>query len=159
MTQEFLLDAVVEDLREFFKDYHLTNSLGVERVINVFPQDTPIREGDDESVDQEAPPEPYIIVRLVNGAIQDETAPHVVEVVLVACVCDRDPNRQGFRDALHIINAVWQHYITRRVVGGRYVVQYPFKWAVPDDDHHPYYYAGMSMTFEAPAVTMEEPET
>ena len=57
MTQEFLQDAVVEDLQDLFKGYRLKNSLGVEREINIFPYDTPIREGDDEAVDQEAPPE------------------------------------------------------------------------------------------------------
>ena len=46
MTQEFLQDAVVEDLQDLFKDYRLKNSLGVERAINIFSYDTPIREGD-----------------------------------------------------------------------------------------------------------------
>lgn len=159
MTQEFLQDAVVEDLQDLFKGYRLKNSLGVEREINIFPYDTPIREGDDEAVDQEAPPEPYIVVRVPGGNIQDETAPHVVEVILIACVCDRDKNRQGYRDAMHIINEIMHHYITKRLVGGRYMVQYPFKWVVPDDDTHPYYYAAVSMNIEATAVTMEEPET
>ena len=99
MTQEFLQDAVVEDLQDLFKDYRLKNSLGVERAINIFSYDTPIREGDDEAADREAPPEPYIVVRIPGGNIQDETAPHVVEVILIACVCDRDKNRQGYRDA------------------------------------------------------------
>lgn len=159
MTQEFLQDTMVEDLRDLFKDYPLKNSLGVERAINVFPYDTPIREGDDEAEDKEAPPEPYIVVRVPSGNIQDETAPHVVEVILIACVYDRDPNRQGYRDALHIINEAIHHYITNRTVGNRYMIQYPFKWVVPDDDNHPYYYAAMSMNVEIPAVTMEEPET
>ena len=159
MTQEFLQDAVVEDLRALFKGYRLKNSLGVEREINIFPYDTPIREGDDEAEAPEEPPEPYIVVRLPAGGIQDETAPHVVEVILIACVCDRDPNRQGYRDAMHIINEIMHHYITKRLVGGRYMVQYPFKWVVPDDDTHPYYYAAVSINIEATAVTMEEPET
>jgi len=159
MTQEFLMDVLVDDLKELFKGYRLKNSLGVEREINVFPYDTPIREGDDEAADLEAPPEPYIVVRLPDGNIVDETAPHVVEVILIVCVNDRDPNRQGYRDALHIINEIMRHYITKRRVGKRYMIQYPFKWVVPDDDTHPQYYAAMSMNIEAPAVTMEEPET
>lgn len=159
MTQEFLEDVLVEDLRELFKGYRLKNSLGVEREINVFPFDTPIREGDDEAEDREAPPEPYIVVRVPNGNIQDENSPHVVEAILIACVYDRNPDRQGYRDAMHIINEAIHHYITNRRVGKKYVAQYPFKWTVPDDDTHPYYFAAMSINFEAAAVTMEEPET
>ena len=62
MTQEFLQDAIVEDLEQLFSHYTLTNSLGVERAakIQVFSQFLPFREGDDEETDAEAPPEPYV---------------------------------------------------------------------------------------------------
>lgn len=58
MTQEFLQDAIVEDLKQLFSHYTLTNSLGVERAVKIVSQGLPIREGDDEETDAEAPPEP-----------------------------------------------------------------------------------------------------
>ena len=54
MTQEFLQDAIVEDLKQLFSHYTLTNSLGVERAVKIVPQGLPIREGDDEETDAEA---------------------------------------------------------------------------------------------------------
>ena len=60
MTQEFLQDAIVEDLEQLFSHYTLTNSLGVNRKIQVFSQFLPFREGDDEETDAEAPPETRI---------------------------------------------------------------------------------------------------
>ena len=66
MTQEFLQDAIVEDLKQLFSHYTLTNSLGVERAVKIVPQGLPIREGDDEETDAEAPPEPYGAVKLIN---------------------------------------------------------------------------------------------
>lgn len=159
MTQEFLQDAVVEDLKSLFSHYRLINSLGVEREIKVYPHDTPIRQGDDEAQDKEAPPEPYVVVRTMGGNIQDESGPHVVEIVLVIGVYDRDPNRQGYRDALHIVNEIYQHYAANGIVGRRYSLQYPIKWVTPDDDNHPYYFAAMALNFEAPAVSKEVPET
>lgn len=63
MTQEFLQDAIVEDLEQLFSHYTLTNSLGVDRKIQVFSQFLPFREGDDEETDAEAPPEPYVLVK------------------------------------------------------------------------------------------------
>ena len=36
MTQEFLQDAIVEDLKQLFSHYTLTNSLGVERAVDVY---------------------------------------------------------------------------------------------------------------------------
>ena len=38
MTQEFLQDAIVEDLKQLFSHYTLTNSLGVERAVKIVPQ-------------------------------------------------------------------------------------------------------------------------
>ena len=43
MTQEFLQDAMVADLKELFSHERLKNSLGVEREIQIYPQDVPIR--------------------------------------------------------------------------------------------------------------------
>ncbi|MEG1592801.1 MAG: hypothetical protein RR350_00240, partial [Oscillibacter sp.] len=72
MTQEFLQDAVVKDLKGLFLHSRLTNSQGIERAINIYAHDTPIRQGDDEGQDREAPPEPYVVVRTMGGTVQDE---------------------------------------------------------------------------------------
>lgn len=159
MTQEFLQDAVVEDLKGLFSHHKLENSMGVERVVQVFPQDLPIREGDDEETDPEAPPEPYVIVRLSEGELPAQDTRQTVDVVLVICVCDPDPNRQGHRDTLHIVNEIMHHYGTNGVVGKRYEVQYPIKWATQEEDTHPYYFAAVGLKFATPAIFKEVPET
>ena len=110
MTQENLQDAVVADLETLFKTYKLTNSQGVERVVRVFPQDLPIREGGDEETDPQAPPEPYVVVRLRQGELPAADTQQTVDVVLAVCVHDPDPNRQGYRDTLHIVNEIMRHY-------------------------------------------------
>lgn len=157
MTQEFLQDAIVDDLKTLFSHSRPANSQGVVRAVNVYAHDTPIRQGDDEGEDRDAPPEPYIIVRTLGGEIQGEDSAQMVEIILVICVHDRDPNRQGYRDALHIVNEVYRHYAVNGVVGKRYVLQYPIKWATPDGDSHPYYFAAMSLSFETPAICKEVP--
>lgn len=182
MTQEFLLDALVEDLERLFEGQTLKNSAGVERKIRVYPQDLPIRVGADiepepepvEETDQEAEqleeqppeetepedvPEPYVIVRMPSGEqpVQDER--QQVEVVLVICVYDPDSNRQGFRDALQIVNTIMHHYAADGLVGRRYMVQYPIKWVTQEEDNHPYYFAAMALKFDAPAIFKEVPET
>ena len=182
MTQEFMQDAIVEDLKKLFQGYRLKNSAGVERSINVFPQDLPIRAGGDiepepveepdleaeqledaepEQTEPEDVPEPYILVRIVNGDLpeQGEDERQNILVILVICVCDPDPNRQGYRDALHIVNSVLHHYGTDGLVARRYEVQRPIKWAIQDEDNHPYYIAAMALNFKAPAIFKEVPET
>ncbi len=173
MTQEFLQDAVVADLEQLFKGETLKNSAGVERRIQVFPQDLPIRAGadlepeldpeEDPDLEPEQPPEdvpePYVIVRIPGGELPNQDTRQQVELVLVICVYDPDPNRQGFRDALHIVNTILTHYGRNGIVGRRYEVQYPIQWVVPEEDTHPYYFAGMALKLAAPAIFKEVPET
>lgn len=177
MTQEFLLDAMVTDLEQLFKGETLKNSAGAEREIRVFPQDLPIRAGADiepepdsaeeeselgqpeEGPKQEDVPEAYVIVRLPVGELPAQNERQQVEAILVVCVYDPDPNRQGFRDALHIVNTIMTHYGKNGIVGRRYEVQYPIKWAVQEEDNHPYYFAGMALRLAAPAIFKEVPET
>lgn len=126
--------------------------------VQVFPQDLPFREGPDEA-EWDEPPDPYVIVRLPSGELPNQDTPQKIEAVLVICVKDPAPDRQGFRDALHIVNTVLRHYGENGVVGGRWVLQYPIKWAAQEEDTHPYYFAAMALTFEGPAIFKEVPET
>ena len=179
MTQEFLQDAVVADLEQLFKGETLKNSAGVERRIRVYPQDLPIRAGADiepdpveedleadqaegqttEETEPEDVPEPYVVVFLREGELPAQGELQNVDVVLVVCVCDPDPDRQGFRDALHIVNKIMTHYGENGIVGRRYEVQYPIKWVVQEEDKHPYYFAGVALKLAAPAIFKEVPET
>ena len=180
MTQEFLQDAVVADLEQLFQGETLKNSAGADRRIRVFPQDLPIRAGADiepepdpveedleagqlegqatAETEPEDVPEPYVIVRIPGGELPDQDARQQVEVILVVCVQDPDPGRQGFRDALHIVNTILTHYGANSIVGRRYEVQYPIKWVTQEEDTHPYYFAGMALKLAAPAIFKEVPE-
>lgn len=158
MTQEFLLDALTEDLAALFRHHRLKSSAGAERTVRVYPQGLPFREGPDEETEEE-PPEPYILVRLPSGELPDPGALQTLEVLLVICVQDPAPDRQGYRDALHIVNQILLHYGENGVVGGRWVLQYPMKWATQEEDTHPYYFAAISLAFEGPAIYKEVPET
>ena len=169
MTQEFLQDAVVADLEQLFQGETLKNSAGEDRRIRVYHQDLPIRAGadiepDPEPVEEDPEEEqledqPYVIVRVPGGELPDQDARQQVEVILVVCVYDPDPGRQGFRDALHIVNTIMTHYGKNGIVGRRYEVQYPIKWVTQEEDTHPYYFAGVALNLAAPAIFKEVPET
>lgn len=157
MTQENLLDAVVDDLRDVFAHTTLTNSMGASRAVQVYRQNLPFRVGTDEEPKEEEPPEPYVLVRLYQGELPAPDTRQKVDVVLTICVTDPDPNRQGYRDALHIVNTILTHYGANNIVARRYEVQYPIRWASQEDDSHPYYFAAMALNFEAPAIFKEVP--
>ena len=79
-----------------------------------------------------APPEPYVVVRLGGGKTESDDDQQIIDAVLVACVCDPDPGRQGYRDALHIINKIYHHYSACAVIGNRWEVLYPMEWTTQE---------------------------
>lgn len=157
VTQENLMDAIKSDLEELFQGLLLTDSLGNERRVRVFTQDLPIREGEDEESD--TAPEPYVLVRLQEGELGGNGERQSVSVVLVICVHDPSADRQGYRDALHIVNEILLRYGRCDIVRERYPIRYPIKWATQEEDTHPYYFAAMSLNLEAPAIFKEVPQT
>ena len=99
-------------------------------------------------------------VKLSDGEVTAQDARQTVNVVMVICVCDPDPNRQGYRDALHIVNEIVRHYERDGIVANRYEAQHPIRWAVQEEaETHPYYFAAVGLTFHAPAIFKEVPET
>ncbi|MFR8283727.1 hypothetical protein [Dysosmobacter sp.] len=163
-------DAIVADLADLFEGQTLPSSAGDRRPIRVYSQDLPIIEGLDETEDRtEEIPEPYIIVRTNEGNIPDANSAQEIDLILVVCTYDRNPNRQGYRDVLHIIQEIYGRYAKNPLVrikadsggvrGGPWSVKYPIKWVTQQEDTHPYYFGAMSLKFEAPAVRQEVPFT
>ena len=167
-TPEFLQDAIAADLADLFEGQTLPSSAGDRRPIRVYSQDLPIIEGMDETEDRtEEIPEPYIIVRTNEGNIPDANSAQEIDLILVVCTYDKNPNRQGHRDVLHIIQEIYGRYAKNPLVrikadsggarGGPWSVKYPIKWVTQQEDAHPYYFGAMSLKFEAPAVRQEVP--
>ena len=105
------------DLADLFEGQTFTSSAGDKRPIRVYPQDLPIIEGNDEGEDRaEEIPEPFIIVRINEGTIQNADSAQEIDVILVICTCDKDPNQQGHRDVLHIIQEIYGRYAKNPLV-------------------------------------------
>ncbi len=156
MTQEFLQDAVCEDLKRLFDGYRLVNGEGEEQEIRIFTQDLPIRRGADEDGDPDEKPEPYVIVRTPGGAVSGIDEPMNVDLILLICVCDPDPNRKGHRDCLRITKRILWFYNRHRITARRYEMLYPIQWTTNQEDTHPYYFAAISLKFEAQTIYAEE---
>lgn len=165
MTPDNLQNALVTDLLQLFAGETFASSTGDPRPLRVYSQEVPPMAGWDEADRQEEAPEPYIIVRLLEGSIADADSPQEVSVILVICLYDAGEQRQGHRDILHVIARIIERYGENRVVrpspdltgGSPFTAQYPIKWALQEDDTRPYYFGGVSLNFETPAIRQEVP--
>lgn len=161
MTPDVLETALAEELTALFTGYTLKNSAGNVVALNVFTQDTPVRNGDDEDETDatEETPEPYIVVKATSGNIASEDDPQAVTVVLVICVYDDATARQGHKDALHIIQKIYERFAKNPLLAGNFILKYPIDWVLQDEDTYPYYFGGMQFQFEVPAIQKEDPLT
>lgn len=169
MTAEFAADALAADLEDLFAGQLYRSSAGEKRAIRYFVNDLPVATGNDEDRSQDAQ-EPYIIARIMEGTIPEGDAAQEVQIVLVICLYDDRPDRQGYRDVLHIIHEITARYCKNPVIrlrpgsagarGGPYTVKKPIQWAIWNDSKaHPYYLGAVEFKLEIPTICPEVPFT
>ncbi|MCL2563602.1 MAG: hypothetical protein FWE08_06165 [Oscillospiraceae bacterium] len=164
MTPTFLLEDMKAELERLFAGHRLRNSLGDEKPIAVHIQDLPIREGPDRDGyadmdvsreqfgEEPKPPEPYILLRAKTGKIEDAEADHHVSVVILMCVADKETERNGHVDVLHLIHRVYERFAKNPVLNDKYIMNYPVDWSTVDEDTYPYYFGGMTLGFNMAAI-------
>ena len=169
MVATFLQGELAKELKRILSGYRLKNSQGVESDINVFEQllPVPVSIGQEELapellenglVDDLTAPNtyPYIIVRIVDGEIENADSAQAVNINLLIGVYEPDYDKQGHKDILTIIARIYERFAKEPVLNGRYILQYPVLWSLQEEESHPFYFGGVSLTFEAATVRRED---
>ena len=148
MTAEFAADALTEDLEDLFAGQLYRSSAGEKRAIRYFVNDLPVPTGNDEDQGEHA---------------------QEVQIILVICLYDDRPDRQGYRDVLHLIHEITARYCKNPVIrlrpgsagarGGPYTVKKPIGWSVQNQPTTPYYYGIVEFSLEIPNICPEVPFT
>lgn len=127
--------------------------------LTIYEQDLPIDNSDDEDADTDAAKAPYIIVKMTAGEIISPTEPQYMDAVLIICCYDDSGNRQGYEDVAIIKEDIIEHFCAVPFFGGSYTVlldrEHRLKWAMQEDDTHPYYYGAVQLAITCPAVTTD----
>lgn len=148
MSTPFLLqDALVCELKEAFKDYTLNGLEGEPVHINVYPQSLPAKSEEDDLEHF-----PYILVRVLDGGTLSYDSGSTCKVGLFIGVYDEDTNYQGYKDVMNIIQKIQYHFMTQSIIGGKYVFQYPFDWAISSEDVYPYFFGGIETNWLYPTI-------
>lgn len=152
MTPLMLQDELVEEMKRLFSDYLYKTQMGEFVPINVFAQNIPVNEND-EDVD----PVPYLIVRLNSG--QDDGTRdsfNTVKVVFIAGIWDETTEAQGHRDLLNIFQKIYERFQTNPNLNNKAVYTGAFDWALQDDNYYPYSFGACSLSFHIAAIRRED---
>lgn len=151
MTVNGLIDEIEKELKEVFKDFRLKNNEGEEKKLKIFNQDLPIKSKRNDKSNF-----PYIIIRVEGGKIQNKDSLYNCEICFIVGVYDGDENRQGFRDVLNIINKVYYHFFTKKIIGKKYEIEYPIEWTPQDEDTYPYFFGGIRTNWTLAQVEKDD---
>ncbi len=150
MTPYELQMELIIELKKIFLDYRLKNSEANSKQLNIFAQSVPINSENSDT------PEPYIIVRLENGKIISFEDAQKISVLFLICICDRNLDNQGHCDIFHIINKIYERFAKNSCLNNKFFAIPPFEWTLQDSDTYPYFFGGLQMFFEIPAVRKED---
>ena len=152
MTPLMLQDELVEEMKRLFSDYLYKTPMGEHVPINVFAQNIPVNETD-EDVD----PIPYLIVQLSSG--QDDGTRdsfNTVKVVFIAGIWDETTEAQGHRDLLNIFYKIYERFQKNPNLNKKAVYTGAFNWALQDDNYYPFSFGACSLSFHIAAIRRED---
>ncbi len=169
MVATFLQSELADELKTILADVRLKNPCGEVSAINVFEQFLPMPESANlEDIppellenglanEQTVPdPYPYIIIRINDGEIKDEDSAQIVNITLLIGTYEQDYDKQGNKDILNIISKIYERFAKTPVLNGKYTIQYPILWTLQDEETYPFYFGGMSLTFEIAGIRRED---
>ncbi len=147
MTPLILQDAIKADLETLFMHRRFRAPSGDPTPIHVFRQHVPkLQSENDED------PYPYIIVRLDSGGSDAMAAPHKVAVLLLIGVYYDFTDNTGDDVVLEIIETIQHHYAESPGLNGMFRCVPPFAWTLQDEESFPYFFGGINLTWEIPAI-------
>ena len=153
MTPLMLQDELVEEMKRLFSDYLYKAPKGERVPINVYAQNIPINETDDE-----ADPVPYLIVQLNSGK-DDGTRDsfNTVNLVIIIGIWDGALDAQGHRDVSNVIHKIYERFQKNPNLNGIAAYSGEFDWMLQEDNYYPFSFGACSLKFHIAAIRREDP--
>lgn len=152
MTPLELQDDLCDELKELFKNYRLKKPDGTEVKLNIYPQEVPYNETEEDD-----DPIPYLIVRLNDGADTGEKDSfNTVNLVIIGGVWDAEKTAQGHRDLLNIFQKIYERFHKVPNLKKKYMYAGNFHWATQEDNYYPYFFGACRISFYISAIRRED---
>ncbi len=152
MTIEGLLDALADEAAEALKGFRLRSAKDNPIPVNIYTQNVPLKEGKDDEKTY-----PYVCVCFDSSDIENlYDGKELLDIYFLIGVIDREKDRQGYRDVLHIIERIKQHFFRKGIIENAFRLGCPIKTALETADIYPYFVGGIEAKCELFTVTEED---
>lgn len=167
MTGLWLQHDLKKELEVIFQDFYLEDMEGRKKSLLIFEQELPVLEAIPESsimpidfngvAKQETEDKlfPHINIKLIEGEIAENSG-NMIKLQLIIGVFDNRQERNGHKDVLNIIQKIEERFAKNRVLNEKYILTYPMRWVLSDEEQYMYYFGGLEMKFETFAIQKED---
>jgi len=150
MTPTLLVDELRNFIDDVVKNYWLeTNKQDLNKPPQVVTGYLPPKKSTPD------PDYPFVIVRLVEGTDNQEGATVTVKIIVGTYSEDA---QNGWRDVANIIQRIWTELFKRRVIAKKFMVEYPMKFEMPEEQPFPEWVGIMTTTWTVAHPVLEEVE-
>lgn len=150
-----LLDGLVERFKSELDHLRLKDPKNptLNKRVNIFPQHIP-----DTDKDSSTSLYPYVCIRLTDAEGVSDSEPGQSRILFIVGVFDRTADNQGYRDALAIVQKIYESLLRNPMIEKRFQLTFPIRATYQEEDSAPYYFAGLETNWEIPIPVREDVE-
>ena len=132
---------------------YTTINNGESAYFNVYPQNLPAKKGTHDKDHF-----PYVLVCLDEEVIQGEDSDNICSVYFLVGLNDKNENRQGHFDVANVLNLISERFLKKRLIDGRFRIQFPITKKFQEEDTWPKFFGGMTTLWAVNKPMIEETE-
>ena len=149
-----LIDDLAEETEEVLRHMRCPSPHG-DSEIHIFKYGLPVIPLDGEEGEEDEP-FPYLIIRPAEGETGEGiSSTHQVHVGMLIGIYDRDTGKKGDIHVLKLIKDIMERFMKNPALAGKYYAEEKINWVLQAEDTYPYFFGGIEMTFNIPAVRRE----
>lgn len=152
MTTVALVEEMAEELKNITKDLYFEDAEKNQVTMKTYEFALPY-----QKYEEEEEPFPYIVIAPNTGCASEEAQKNTVSINLYIGIRKEEPKNDGKRDVLGVMQRITERFRKNNMLKCFRQVG-DITWAVDDEDAYPYYFGGMSMTFQVFKIEREESE-
>ena len=146
----FLQKELAKEIKSITKGLYFENMEGESVNVNLFEQELPIKQRDDENE-----PFPYVIVRMNDGKASQDFDGNYAKVILMVGIYNRNIKNDGHKDVQGIFQRIIERFQKNNLMGEFSQIG-DMNWVLSDENEYPYYFGGMELTFRTRRIVRED---
>lgn len=154
MTLNALQQELIKEIKLLVGDMQFVGADGEPKEMKGFAQALPAEEFVGGRVTNRNLIFPYFVVQALYANYHENESAET-EIAIVVGICDKDKEMRGYYTLIACLERIVMHFSTNNTMGA-YWCKREMNIAIKEDNKLPYFFGGVSMTWNLPRMELEE---